>query len=188
MQEGEELLKGQSMSESERAEQVARWAAARLSARREHSWPAFNAVAAVSALTGEGIEELRAQLLGFARPLAATGREALPGALATDEEPRRLVAGTIWTQLLERLAVNVPYELRRIDVDRLERDASGTLQIAATIHSPNENISKIANGRAGVNIIAVSDAARQRLEQLFALPVCLRLNIRTHKHSNKKFS
>lgn len=188
-QEGEELLGLKSMDEAQRAEQVTRWAEARLRARRERSWPAFSAVAAVSALTGEGVEELRAQLLSFARPLDnAAGRCALPGALATDEEPRRLVAGAVWTQLLERLSLNVPYDLRHIDVDRLERDASGTLQVAATVHSPNEHISKIANGRAGVNINAVRDGAQKQLEQLFAMPVCLRLNIRTHKRSRKRLS
>lgn len=181
------MLKGQAMGEKVRAEQVARWAEARLRARRAHSWPAFSAVAAVSALTGEGIDELRAQLFEFARPLEAAGRAALPGALATDAEPKRLVAGAVWTQLLERLALNVPYELQHIEVDRLERDETGTLQIAATIHSPNEHISKIANGRAGVTISAVRDAAQQQLEQLFSLPVFLRLNIQTHhKPSHKK--
>ena len=71
-------------------------------------WPGFRDVFTVSALNGEGVDQLREHLVAAARP----GQWSFDPSLKTDSDPQTVMLGVVRSRLLANLPSNIPYNLQ----------------------------------------------------------------------------
>jgi len=136
-------------------------------------WPGFHDVFTISALHGDGVEDLRNYLVDLARP----GQWHYQDHVLTDSDPRDLVLNTIKATLLNHLPHSVPYQLRpEIEVWDLDNDWE-SLKIVVSISSPNSNISRLLLGAKGSRIQTIAADAQNSLRDFFSSEVNLRINI-----------
>lgn len=140
------------------------------------------AVVPISALTGDGVAELRSELLA----LLPEGEPAFD----EDQEPelrlRFEVAERIREQVLasirDELAYTTAVRVESIDEDR----ETGLTSIQATILAERVNQRKILIGRKGAMIRQIGSRARRELEELLDGRVYLDLHVRVEPEWREK--
>jgi GTP-binding protein Era len=142
--------------------------------------PRFAEVHAVSALTGEGVEEL----------LAATVRRLPPGGFffdrdqLTDRSMRFLAAELVRESLLEHLGEEVPYACH---VEVTSYDESHPIpRIEAVIYVERESQKGIVIGRGGETLKRIGTAARATIEGLADGQVFLHLTVKVRHNWRRK--
>ena len=123
----------------------------------------------VSALTGEGIDDLRARL----RTLLPEGPHLFPEDDVSTQHLRFFAAELIRETALEQLSDEVPHAIAcAIEEFREERDP---VYIRAIIYVERESQKRIVIGHEGSRIREIGRAARLKIEDLLSSPVFLDL-------------
>jgi GTP-binding protein Era len=137
----------------------------------------------VSALTGEGLDELRAEIL---RKLPE-GPPYFGSDHLTDQPERFLAAEMIREKLLRETRQEIPHSVAVI-VDLFEEKKTLT-HISATIFVEREGQKGIVIGARGAMLKKVGSAARQDIEKMLGRKVFLELNVkvRTNWRENPEF-
>lgn len=130
----------------------------------------------VSALTGDGIADLRAH---FAKAMPA-GPWLFPEDQISDMPDRLLAAELVREQLFEQLHQELPYAVT-VETEGWEERKDGSVKIDATIYVQRENQRAIVLGKGGERIKAVGAAARKELEALFERRVHLFLFVKVRE-------
>jgi GTP-binding protein Era len=131
----------------------------------------------VSALTGDGVADLRAH---FARAMPL-GPWLFPQDQLTDMPDRLLAAEIVREQLFDRLHQELPYALT-VETEGWEERKDGSVKIDATIFVQRESQRAIALGKAGERIKLIGAAARKELEALFERRVHLFLFVKVREN------
>ncbi len=130
----------------------------------------FDAVVPVSALDGDGIEELKREL----NKLAVESEFFFPEDTLTDQPERVLAAEMIREKLLYRLNDEIPHGIA-VSIERMSmRDTDDILDIEAMIYCEKESHKGIIIGKGGEMLKAVSTSARKDLERFFDCRVNLK--------------
>jgi GTP-binding protein Era len=137
--------------------------------------PAFRAVHPVSALTGDGLGALRADLPG----LLPEGPPYFPAGTATDQTDAELAAELIREAALVRLREEVPHALA-VHVDEVEPVRDG-VRVAAVIYVEHPSQKGIVVGRGGQMIRDVGTAARRALGAAWGTEVHLDLVVKVRR-------
>jgi GTP-binding protein Era len=123
----------------------------------------------VSALTGEGIDELRSRL----RSLLPEGPHLFPEDDVSSQHLRFFAAELVRETALEQLSDEVPHAIAcAIEEFREDRDP---VYIRAIIYVERESQKRIVIGHAGSRIREIGRAARLKIEDLLSSPVFLDL-------------
>ena len=132
----------------------------------------FSAVVPVSALTGEGIDELKDEL----KKLAVESEFFFPEDALTDQTERVLAAEMIREKMLYKLNDEIPHgtavSIEKMS-ERENKNGETVLDIEAVIYCEKESHKGIIIGKGGAMLKAVSSSARIELEQFFACKVNL---------------
>lgn len=129
----------------------------------------FQAVVPVSALNGDGMDELLAELKALAQP----GGWLFDADTLTDQ-PERVLAGEIVREkVLRLLDQEVPHGVAAVTEAMGERD--GLLELHVTLYCEKPNHKGILIGRGGAMLKEIGTAARQDLEKFFGCKVNLQL-------------
>ncbi len=134
---------------------------------------AFAAIVPVSALRGEGIDDLRTEL---ARLLPA-GPPLHDPETVTDRSERFLAAELIREQLVLRLRQELPHATAVVVDGWQERPRQGDVVIDASIVVEQEGQKGIVVGRGGRMIRDLGAAARVEITRLLGRPAHLRLRV-----------
>jgi GTP-binding protein Era len=137
--------------------------------------PQFTAVHPVSALTGDGLGALRAEL----GPLLPEGPPYFPAEQTTDQTRDEQAAELIREAALQRLREEVPHALA-VAVEELAA-ARGGIYVEAAILVDHESQKGIVVGKGGQMIRAIGSAARQALGELWGAPVHLDLTVKVRR-------
>ena len=130
----------------------------------------FDAVVPVSALDGDGIDELKQEL----NKLAVESEFFFPEDTLTDQPERVLVSEIIREKLLYRLNDEIPHGIA-VSVERMSmRETDDILDIEAIIYCEKESHKGIIIGKGGEMLKAVSTSARKDLERFFDCKVNLK--------------
>lgn len=130
----------------------------------------FDAVVPVSALDGDGIDELKQEL----NKLAVESEFFFPEDTLTDQPERVLVSEIIREKLLYRLNDEIPHGIA-VSVERMSmRETDDILDIEATVYCERESHKGIIIGKGGEMLKAVSTSARKDLERFFDCKVNLK--------------
>ena len=140
------------------------------------SWPHFSRVFMVSALTEDGIDDLKQYLLSAAKP----GDWKFPAHVITTQNPESLVIMTVKEKLLDLLSNELPYVIRmRIASWCVMR--TGTLCVAIDLLVPEQRYIPQVLGENGKIIAEIANESRQEISNAFRCDVSLKLVVKCTK-------
>lgn len=149
---------------------------------RPIAWQKFSRVFMVSAITGDGVDDLRRYLLDKSRP----GRcWKYNESTVTTQSPRTLVKEIVKEKLLDHCPQEVPYETS-LSIQTWTVTAVGTLCVSINVWAATDNHMTIILGPRGENIARIADEARQVLANTFECDVALKLLVKKQQKRNRK--
>ena len=137
----------------------------------------FDEVFFVSALTGDGVPELKARLA----ELMPEGPWHYPEDQVSDASERLLAAEVTREQLYRQLHEELPYDSAVRPEQYLERK-DGSVEIHQQIVVGRETQRAIVLGKRGARIKAIGEAARKELSELLGVKVHLFLHVRVEEN------
>lgn len=138
----------------------------------------FAAVVPVSALTGDGVPELLAEL----ERRLPKGPRYYPEDLVTDQPERFLVAEIVREKVFHLTEEEVPYATA-VTVDAFKEEPEKNLvRIEATIHVERDSQKGILIGKGGGRLKEIGRLAREDVERLLGCRVYLGLYVRVQKN------
>jgi GTP-binding protein Era len=126
----------------------------------------------ISALTGDGLNELREAIVNC----LPEGPAYFPSDHITDQPERFLAAELVREQVLQATRQEVPHAVA-VWVDTWE-ETGGLIRIYATIHVEKSGQKGILIGAAGGTLKRIGTLARQEMERLFGRRIYLDLHIK----------
>jgi GTPase len=133
----------------------------------------FDAVFMISALSGDGVADLKRHLAAA----VPAGPWLYPEDQLTDLPQRLMAAEATREQVFLQLHQELPYATM-VETDSWEERDDGSVKIAATIHVQRASQKAIVLGKGGSRIKAIGERARAELERMFGRRVHLFLFVR----------
>ncbi|XP_070205054.1 GTPase Era, mitochondrial-like isoform X2 [Littorina saxatilis] len=143
-------------------------------------WPHFKRVFMVSALSGNGVPDVKDHLLQSAKP----GDWDYHSSLVTSQDPRELVIMCVREKLLEHLRQEVPYKLK-LDFEMWEVDEDGMFNIIMNVFTQNRREVSILLGPKGQTIQKIASEAKQEMMNAFRCEMRLKLIAKVARKSRR---
>lgn len=128
----------------------------------------FDAVVPVSALTGEGLDELMDEL----EKHAEEGPHLFPEDMITDQPERQICAELVREKLLNCLDKEVPHGTA-VEITRFHERDDGVIELDATIYCEKDSHKGIIIGKHGAMLKKVGEQARLDMEEFLGTKVFL---------------
>ena len=128
----------------------------------------FDAILPVSAKTGDGLEELMAELDKY----AAEGPHFFPEDMITDQPERQICAELVREKLLQCLDKEIPHGTA-VEVTRFSERDSGIIDLEVTIYCEKDSHKGIIIGKKGAMLKKIGELARQDIEAFMGAKVYL---------------
>ena len=130
-------------------------------------YPGFDAIIPISARTGDGLEDLMAQLQTY----AAEGPQLFPDGMTTDQPDAQVCAEILREKMLLCLDKEIPHGTA-VEVTRFtEREDTGIIDLDVTIYCEKASHKGIIIGRGGEMLKRISSAARRDIEKFMGTKV-----------------
>ncbi len=127
----------------------------------------------VSALTGDGVPELKAHLAS----LMPEGAWHYPEDQVSDASERLLAAEVTREQLYRQLHDELPYD-SAVRHEKYEQRKDGSVEIHQQIVIARDSQKGIVLGKQGTRLKAIGEAARKELAEILGVPVHLYLHVK----------
>lgn len=137
----------------------------------------FAEVFFISALTGDGVPELKAHLAA----LMPVGPWHYPEDQVSDASERLLAAEVTREQLYRQLHEELPYD-SAVRPERYQVRKDGSIEIHQQIVVGRDSQKPIVLGRRGARIKAIGEAARKELSEMLGVPVHLFLHVKVEEN------
>jgi GTP-binding protein Era len=137
---------------------------------------AFAATFMVSALTGDGVADLRTWLAGN----VPSGPWHYPEDQISDLPLRQLAAEITREKIYQRLHQELPYQ-STVETDTWTERKDGSVRIEQTIYVERESQRKIVLGKGGATIKAIGADARQEIAAIIEKPAHLFLFVKVRE-------
>ena len=134
---------------------------------------AFEQTFMVSALTGDGVADLKAWLAARVPP----GPFLYPPDQMSDAPLRQLAAEITREKLFERLHQELPYQ-STVETETWKELRNGAVRIEQTIYVERESQRKIVLGKGGRTVKAIGETARKEIAELVEATVHLFLFVK----------
>jgi len=131
----------------------------------------------VSALTGDGVADLKARLAA----MMPEGPWLYPEDQISDAPLRMLAAEITREKIYERLHEELPYE-STVETDQWQQRPDGSVRIEQTVFVERESQRKIVLGKGGQTIKAIGQAARREIAEVAEAPVHLFLFVKVREN------
>jgi GTP-binding protein Era len=138
----------------------------------------FQAIIPVSALKGEGLQDLLAALV----TQLPEGPRYYPEDMITDLPERFIVAEMIREQLLRQVHDEIPFGTAVVVENFTEKPQQQLVVIQATIFVAREAHKKIVLGHGGSKIKAIGQASRHSIQRLLGTRIFLELLVKVEKN------
>ena len=145
-------------------------------ARRANEEAAFAATFMVSALTGDGVDDIK-RWIGERLP---AGPWLYPADQISDAPLRQLAAEITREKLYERLHQELPYQ-STVETETWKELKDGSVRVEQTIYVERESQRKIVLGRGGQTIKAIGADARREIAVIAEAPVHLFLFVKVRE-------
>lgn len=137
----------------------------------------FAEVFFISALTGDGVPELKAHLAG----LMPEGPWHYPEDQVSDASERLLAAEVTREQLYRQLHDELPYD-SAVRPESYQTRKDGSVEIHQQIVIGRDSQKSIVLGKRGAKIKAIGEAARKELSEMLGVPVHLFLHVKVEEN------
>ncbi|MEA2949484.1 MAG: GTPase [Alphaproteobacteria bacterium] len=138
---------------------------------------AFAATFMISALTGDGVADVKSWLAAQ----APAGPWHYPEDQITDAPLRQLAAEMTREKLYLRLHQELPYQ-STVETEVWKELRDGSTRIEQTIYVERESQRKIVLGKGGATIKAIGAEARREIAEMIEAPVHLFLFVKVREH------
>jgi GTP-binding protein Era len=136
----------------------------------------FDATFMISALGGDGVEDVRAWLAAH----APKGPWHYPEDEVSDAPLRQLAAEITREKLYLKLHQELPYQ-STVETDTWQERKDGSVRIEQSIYVERESQRKIVLGKGGQTIRAIGAAARKEIAEIIEQPVHLFLFVKVRE-------
>ncbi|MGD9925836.1 MAG: GTPase Era [Pseudorhodoplanes sp.] len=136
----------------------------------------FQATFMVSALSGDGVDDMRSWLAGEVPP----GPWLYPEDQMSDAPLRQLAAEITREKMFNRLHQELPYQ-STVETDSWEEKKDGSVRIEQTIYVERESQKKIVIGKGGQTLRAIGAEARKEMSGILEAPVHLFLFVKVRE-------
>jgi len=136
----------------------------------------FSATFMISALTGDGVADVKSWLAGH----VPEGPWHYPEDQITDAPLRQLAAEITREKLYLRLHQELPYQ-STVETDQWKELKDGSTRIEQTIYVERESQRKIVLGKGGATIKAIGAEARRQIADMVEAPVHLFLFVKVRE-------
>lgn len=126
----------------------------------------FDAIIPISARTGDGLEELMAQLSKYAQE----GPQLFPDGMTTDQPDAQVCAEIVREKMLRCLDKEIPHGTA-VEVTRFTERDSGIIDLDVTIYCEKTSHKGIIIGKRGDMIKRISTLARKDIERFMGTQV-----------------
>lgn len=126
----------------------------------------FDAIIPISARTGDGLEELMAQLAKYAQE----GPQLFPDGMTTDQPDAQVCAEIVREKMLRCLDKEIPHGTA-VEVTRFTERDSGIIDLDVTIYCEKASHKGIIIGKRGDMIKRISTLARKDIERFMGTQV-----------------
>ena len=130
----------------------------------------FAAIVPVSARTGEGLDELLAEIDRY----ALDGPQLFPDDMVSDQPERQLAAEIVREKMLRLLDREVPHGVA-VGIERWNERDDGLIEIGAVIYCEKNSHKGIVIGKQGAMLKEIGQQARQDIERMLDARVYLEL-------------
>ena len=137
----------------------------------------FSETFMVSALTGDGVGDLKRRLAA----MMPEGPWLYPEDQISDAPLRMLAAEITREKLYERLHDELPYE-STVETDQWQQRPDGSVRIEQTVFVTRDSQRKIVLGKGGQTIKAIGQAARREIAEIAEAPVHLFLFVKVREN------
>ena len=130
-------------------------------------YPGFDAIIPISARTGDGLDDLMAQLQIY----AAEGPQLFPDGMTTDQPDAQVCAEIVREKMLLCLEKEIPHGTA-VEVTRFtEREDTGIIDLDVTIYCEKASHKGIIIGKHGDMLKRISSLARRDIEKFMGAKV-----------------
>ena len=126
----------------------------------------FDAIIPISARTGDGLDELLAQLQKYAQE----GPQLFPDGMTTDQHDAQVCAEILREKMLQCLDKEIPHGTA-VEVTRFTERDNGIIDLDVTIYCEKASHKGIIIGRGGEMLKRISSAARRDIEKFMGTKV-----------------
>jgi GTP-binding protein Era len=130
----------------------------------------------VSALTGDGVDDMRSWLAGE----VPVGPWLYPEDQMSDAPLRQLAAEITREKLFHRLHQELPYQ-STVETEAWEEKKDGSVRIEQTIYVERDSQKKIGIGKGGQTLKAIGADARKEIAEIVEAPVHLFLFVKVRE-------
>ena len=131
-------------------------------------WDGFDAIIPISALTGDGLEELMAELGKYAQE----GPQLFPDGQTSDQPERQVVGELLREKLLLCLDKEIPHGTA-VEITKFSERDSGVVDVGATIYCEKASHKGIIIGKQGAMLKKISSLARHDMEKFMGTQIYL---------------
>ena len=131
-------------------------------------YPGFDAIIPISARTGDGLEDLMAQLQIY----ATAGPQLFPDGMTTDQPDAQVCAEIVREKMLLCLEKEIPHGTA-VEITKFSERDDEVIEIDATIYCEKNSHKGIIIGKGGAMLKKVSSLARQDMERFMGTKVYL---------------
>ena len=128
----------------------------------------FDAIIPISAQTGEGVEELLAQMDKY----AVEGSHLFPDDMITDQPERQICAELVREKLLKCLDKEIPHGTA-VEVTLFSERDNGIIDLEVTIYCEKDSHKGIIIGKKGAMLKRIGELARKDIEEFMGTKVYL---------------
>ena len=134
------------------------------------AYPDFAAIVPISARTGDGLDELVAEMHRFATP----GPQLFPDDMTTDQPERQVVAELVREKLLLCLDKEIPHGTA-VEVTKFSERDNEIIDVDVTIYCEKASHKGIIIGKRGAMLKEIGQQARADIERMLDAKVFLEL-------------
>ena len=131
-------------------------------------YPGFDAIIPISARTGDGLDDLMAQLQIY----ATAGPQLFPDGMTTDQPDAQVCAEIVREKMLLCLDKEIPHGTA-VEVTKFSERDNGIIDMDVTIYCEKESHKGIIIGRRGAMLKKIGELARQDIERFMGTKVYL---------------
>ena len=132
------------------------------------AWDGFDAIIPISARTGDGLEELMAELGKYAQE----GPQLFPDGQTSDQPERQVVGELLREKLLLCLDKEIPHGTA-VEITKFSERDSGVVDVGATIYCEKASHKGIIIGKQGAMLKKISSLARHDMEKFMGTQIYL---------------
>ncbi len=132
------------------------------------AWDGFDAIIPISARTGDGLEELMAELQKYAQE----GPQLFPDGQTSDQPERQVMGELLREKLLLCLDKEIPHGTA-VEITKFSERDSGVVDVGATIYCEKASHKGIIIGKQGAMLKKISSLARHDMEKFMGTQIYL---------------